>query len=443
MRDINGDGWPEIVLIDYSGGAHCCTHLTILSLRAKGPVCILSEELGSASAEFHDLYGNGTLEITTARLAEYALGSFAEGTYAIPVIYSAGSDGVYRVNTRAFPDVLNADLSKELAEFSAQGADTGAEQRDTLRVNLFVLNYLLDRKSEAYQSLSGIVATDELGIPAVFAKVVETLKATAPEVLNETEWTSLSATLAIQTGHSSSGVTTTPETGSTNPTSSTMDPTSRTFTVSDDLVVIRADGQKCALTSGDLIMRLSDTPDGNNMQNARVSSSKKSDCAVGQIVTVKVDDLQAMQNHFREQLSRGLRELANEQAPAKSGEVRVPAVTDPRRAVLEVINTWVKSFKDKDSNAHADCYAPTVETYFKMHNVPNERILQYKRQAFSELLTIRRYELSQMYISAPVGDRSSRPSLKSGIPLRHPMPHTRGRKRKDSHSRTSPELEDC
>jgi hypothetical protein len=54
---------------------------------------------------------------------------------------------------------------------------------------------------------------------------------------------------------------------------------------------------------------------------------------------------------------------------------------------------------------HADCYAPTVETYFKMHNVPNERIPQYKRQAFSELLAIRRYDLSQVYISAPVDNR--------------------------------------
>lgn len=298
MRDINGDGWPEIVLSDYSGGAHCCTHVTVLSLRPNGPVCIFSEELGSGSAEFSDLNGDRRIEIVTARLAEYALGSFATGTYSIPVVYSAGSDGVYRVNTRSFTSVLEADLSKELAEFSAQGADTGADQRDTARVDLFFLNYLLNRKSEAYQSLSDIVATDELSIPAVFAKVEETLKVIAPEVLKEPEWSSLSATLSTPTVPSSSGVT----------------------------------------------------------------------------------------------------------SPAETPALPAQGI-DPRTAVLEVIKTWVVSFKNKDSDAHADCYAPTVETYFKMHNVPNERILQYKRQAFSELLAIRRYDLSQVYISAPVDNR--------------------------------------
>jgi hypothetical protein len=82
--------------------------------------------------------------------------------------------------------------------------------------------------------------------------------------------------------------------------------------VDSDLSVV-ANGQECGLTQGDVIMRLTDTPDADNMVNASVSASKKSDCAAGQTVAVKVDDLQEMQNHFDEQLNNGLGELAKKQ----------------------------------------------------------------------------------------------------------------------------------
>lgn len=140
MRDINGDGWPEVVLADYSGGAHCCTRITILSVRPTGPVCIFSEELGSASVRFSDLNNDSRMEIVTTRLAEYALGSFALGTYGIPVIYAADSKGAYQVDTRAFANVLNADLDRELAEISTRGGDIEAEEFDSQRVDLFFLN---------------------------------------------------------------------------------------------------------------------------------------------------------------------------------------------------------------------------------------------------------------------------------------------------------------
>ncbi len=49
------------------------------------------------------------------------------------------------------------------------------------------------------------------------------------------------------------------------------------------------------------------------MVNASVSATQKSDCAAGQTVAVRVDDLQEMQNHFAEQLNNGLGELAKKQ----------------------------------------------------------------------------------------------------------------------------------
>jgi hypothetical protein len=91
-----------------------------------------------------------------------------------------------------------------------------------------------------------------------------------------------------------------------------LDPAHRTFVVDTDVTAIN-NGQECALSSGDVVTRLSDTPDQDQMVNASVAASKKSDCASGQTVNVKVDDLQEMYNHFQEQLTSGMGELAKKQ----------------------------------------------------------------------------------------------------------------------------------
>jgi len=91
-----------------------------------------------------------------------------------------------------------------------------------------------------------------------------------------------------------------------------LDPARRTFVVDSNLTVV-ANGQECALTAGDVITRITDTPDADQTVNARVSASKKWECAAGQTVAVRADDLQEMHNHFVEQLTNGLGELAKRQ----------------------------------------------------------------------------------------------------------------------------------
>jgi hypothetical protein len=80
-----------------------------------------------------------------------------------------------------------------------------------------------------------------------------------------------------------------------------------------------------------VITRLTDTPDADNMVNASVSASKKSDCAAGQTIAVKVDDLQEMQNHFDEQLNSGLGELAK-----KQGTGGIPKAPDTGTTATDV-----------------------------------------------------------------------------------------------------------
>ena len=91
-----------------------------------------------------------------------------------------------------------------------------------------------------------------------------------------------------------------------------LDPARRTFVVASDLAVT-GDGQECQLTAGDVITRLSDTPDDDNKVTVSVSAGKKADCAPGKQVAVGVDDLQEMHNHFQEQLDNGMKDLASKQ----------------------------------------------------------------------------------------------------------------------------------
>lgn len=91
-----------------------------------------------------------------------------------------------------------------------------------------------------------------------------------------------------------------------------LDPARRTFVVDSDLSV-NSDGQECQLSSGDVLTRLTDAPDGDGNVNASVAASKNKDCAAGKQVAVSVTDLQEMQNHFQEQLDNGMKELATKQ----------------------------------------------------------------------------------------------------------------------------------
>jgi hypothetical protein len=129
-----------------------------------------------------------------------------------------------------------------------------------------------------------------------------------------------------------------------------LDPARRMFVVSDDLAVV-ADGQECALTQGDVITRLTDTPDDDQKVNVSIASSKKTDCATGKTVAVSVDDLQEMQNHFQEQIDEGMKTLAS-----KQGTGGLPKAPDTSTVASDVPppppdKTAGKTLADQDSEA--------------------------------------------------------------------------------------------
>ena len=111
-----------------------------------------------------------------------------------------------------------------------------------------------------------------------------------------------------------------------------LNPAERVFVVSSNLdVTATPSGQECSLTAGDVVMRLSDTPDANQNVTASVQSSKGADCAAGQTVAIGVQDLQEMHNQFQAQLDSGMQTLAS-----KGGTGGLPKPPDTGTTAGEV-----------------------------------------------------------------------------------------------------------
>jgi len=102
-----------------------------------------------------------------------------------------------------------------------------------------------------------------------------------------------------------------------------LDANIRYFVVSTDLDLTTTDETECALTGGDVLYRVGDQPDDDKMVDATVKSSKKGECAVGATVGVEVNDLQEMYNNLRQNMSQGMKEMAD-----KSGKNGLPKAPD-------------------------------------------------------------------------------------------------------------------
>jgi hypothetical protein len=129
-----------------------------------------------------------------------------------------------------------------------------------------------------------------------------------------------------------------------------LDPAQRTFVVDSDVSAV-ANGQECGLTGGDVVTRLTDTPDADNAVNVSVSATKKGDCPSGQTVSVKVDDLQEMYNHFQETLTSGMGEMAK-----KQGTNGMPKAPDTGTTASDVPppppdTTAAKTLQDQQAQA--------------------------------------------------------------------------------------------
>jgi hypothetical protein len=143
-----------------------------------------------------------------------------------------------------------------------------------------------------------------------------------------------------------------------------LNPAQRVFIVSRNFDVDDG-GQGCSLSPGDVITRLTDTPDENQNVKASVLSSQKADCAAGSTVGVSVEDLQEMHNQFHERIDSGLKQLAENQ-----GQGGLPAAPDTRTSFTEV------AAPQPDPNVAADLQSQQQQADLTEAQVQEEAFVQ-------------------------------------------------------------------
>lgn len=103
-----------------------------------------------------------------------------------------------------------------------------------------------------------------------------------------------------------------------------LDPKHSVFIVSSTLSEQTDDGQSCSLTAGDILSRISKTPDDHQNVRVLVTTAKDGDCATGTQFAMSIQDLQDMYNDFQAKMDEGLKQLAEKQG--KNGMPRGPAL---------------------------------------------------------------------------------------------------------------------
>jgi ketosteroid isomerase-like protein len=75
----------------------------------------------------------------------------------------------------------------------------------------------------------------------------------------------------------------------------------------------------------------------------------------------------------------------------------IPRV-DPEATIRKLMSAWVEAFQTRNAYALAECYAPSVETYFKWHNSSNAQVRGTLERVFSTTAEIHQYEISDINI---------------------------------------------
>lgn len=119
-RDITGDGVPDVVVEQFSGGMHCCTQSTVLGL---GPALHDYGTINGADGEveFEDADGDGVLE---ARIGDWRFAYWRE--YAF--VETQVPDVILHLTPEGYRPAC--DLMREPAPDSAALADKARELSD-------------------------------------------------------------------------------------------------------------------------------------------------------------------------------------------------------------------------------------------------------------------------------------------------------------------------
>lgn len=109
IRDLDGDGEPEVLLDLYTGGAHCCFYTVIFHWTGT-KYATLAKLWGDPGYKLEDLDHDGRFELVSAddRFA-YAFTDYADS--ALPVQIFRYEHGALHDVTAAYPAVLRAEAA--------------------------------------------------------------------------------------------------------------------------------------------------------------------------------------------------------------------------------------------------------------------------------------------------------------------------------------------
>jgi hypothetical protein len=127
------------------------------------------------------------------------------------------------------------------------------------------------------------------------------------------------------------------------------DGTSHVFVAGGDLDVVDSSGSECAISEGDAL-QMSGAPaaDATNINLVVLASKGGRECPKGDMVAVGIQDLQDMQNHMRQTIGQGMKELQ-----AKQGTGGLPAA--PSAAKTAPAQTaYAASAPPPDQNVQAE-----------------------------------------------------------------------------------------
>ena len=131
VRDLDGDGEPEVFLDLYWGGAHCCEYAQVFTYNAATNAYALTTHIwGDPGVRLADLDHDGLPEFVSGddRFA-YQFTDFGDSSWPVQIwIYLGG--GFYEV-TQDFPLTIAADARSQWAYAFSRGS-TGARKRGVL-----------------------------------------------------------------------------------------------------------------------------------------------------------------------------------------------------------------------------------------------------------------------------------------------------------------------
>jgi subtilisin-like proprotein convertase family protein len=162
VRDLDGDGEPEVLVDLYTGGAHCCFFTLIFRYRPDTRTYGRTSAFwGDIGYSVDDLDHDGTPELASAddRFA-YAFTAYAFSGF--PLRIWQYRSGRLVDATRQFPAEVEADAARQWKDYLAARKDRSADVRGVLAAWL-ADEYLLGRGDAGWAKLEQAFRRGELG----------------------------------------------------------------------------------------------------------------------------------------------------------------------------------------------------------------------------------------------------------------------------------------